>query len=153
MTQGLIFAFNIGALNSLKLWNYLGSSELLERLAKFGKAIRLTSFEFTADNMDYVDSDTEPIIVFLEHFQGLRDIYLLLPGPVGWDFIGRGILNHKSTLRRLLMHDRTIDLTRHCDRFEDICDGNVDWSEEAATAIEKSPLRCLGISNGIDYLV
>lgn len=70
MTPELIIAFNIGALKSLKLWNCLGSSELPERLDKSRQAIRLMSFEFTDDNMDYIDFETEPIIEFLEHFQG-----------------------------------------------------------------------------------
>ena len=122
MVPELISAFNICKLRSLKLWNCPSSSGLLRELTKSGQVIRLTSFELVVDETECVDFDPEPLQGFLKRFQGLCNLYLLVPGPAEWGSIGKGILNHKSTLRCLIMHNRTLDLDELSDRFEDMCD-------------------------------
>ena len=153
MTKELMKAFNFSALRSLKLWNCPGAYELLKDFAESDLEIELTSFEFVDDADGNCDDIDIYLVDFLNAFAGLKDLYLLVRGPANWHYIGLGIISHKSSLTRLVIHDRTTDITVGSSRFEEVCDGNVSWHPPIAFVISKLGLDCLGISNDCDFLV
>lgn len=108
-------------------------------------AILLTTFELVVDAEE--EEIEKELFSFLKKFQGLRDLYLLIPGAVEWASIGQGILNHKSTLRRLVMHERIFEVDG------DVCDGEIIWGKEVESIAGEWNLQCLGTSNKIDFLV
>ena len=115
--------------------------------------IRLTSFELVDDaDANFHDIDLY-LVDFLTSLVGLKDLYLLVPGPAEWHSIGLGITSHESSLTRLVIHDRTIDIAEPSPRFEEVCDGSVSWHPPIAFVISKLGLDCLGISGDSDFLV
>ena len=71
-------------------------------------------------------------------FQGLEDLYLMLPKPIAWDTILSGILKHRTTLRRLVTHD----LVDNCGDFD--FDGNLSAKAGFRTLYQLVPVSCLG---------
>ncbi|OBT45574.1 hypothetical protein VE00_03492 [Pseudogymnoascus sp. WSF 3629] len=95
-----------------KLRNCPSSLELLGDLLEQGVTLKLKSFELVIDwdcRHHYGDLDevpTEVIVRFLASFQGLENLFLLLAQPLKWHLIANNIVNHQSTLKRLVLHDR-----------------------------------------------
>lgn len=92
--------------------------------------MKLTSLElvFNPSHFSLEDDPVDGVAVtvarFLRRFQDLEDLYLMLPQPTEWNIIADGILNHLSTLRRLVTHDL---IERRSGTF---IDGDVPWSDE-----------------------
>ena len=145
MTLEVIHAFNFSALCRLKLWNCNKSTELLKGMIVLENAIMLTSFELVHAHESHL-LDALSLANFLKKFQGLRDLYLLIPGPADWASIGHGILNHKSTLRRLVVHECTLGL-------RDGYDTGIVWDTELESIAVQWNLRCFGMSINVDGLV
>lgn len=104
-------ALNMTRLRTLKLWNCPHSLDLLIAITVPYETMNLRSFEFVIDPETSANqglhSEPDPALaVFLGAFQGLEDIYLMLPGPLKWDIIIQAIGHHEPTLRRLVAHDR-----------------------------------------------
>ncbi|KAH6667672.1 hypothetical protein B0J14DRAFT_169359 [Halenospora varia] len=60
--------------------------------------------------------------VFLGAFQGLKDLFVSLPGPVETLEFWRTIAHHKSTLTRFVCHQRTVNLNENSSHFEEEMD-------------------------------
>lgn len=130
-------AFNMSNLRTLQLRNCIASQELLGAISRQTITLNLKSLELTIDGTCYhqfpcsVASAARSIADFLNCFQGLEDLFLLLPLYLEWDVIASGIMNHRSTLKRFVVHERVII---NDDGDDDIfpqgiqvCDGRILW--------------------------
>lgn len=114
MTHGITQAFNVSHLQTLKLHNCPGILTFLSTIVDAGLALKLKSLEFIIhDNAVEYDGGLEsPLISFLQSFDGLEDLYLMLRAemlrPEHWpSCYWNAILHHSSTLKRLIYHERT----------------------------------------------
>ena len=60
--------------------------------------------------------------MFLKAFQGLKDLFVTLPGPVQTLDFWRTIAYHKLTLTRFVCHQRTVNLNENSPHFEEEMD-------------------------------
>lgn len=145
-------AFNMMNLSTLQLRNCPASLELLGTLLNQGVTLKLKSFELAIDRDclhhygDFNEVDTEVIFRFLDSFQGLEDLFLLLTQPLEWYFIANSIVNHQSTLKRLVVHERDT-------RKSVVVDGGIPWHNSKELLFHKSKLSCFGTSGPISEMV
>ena len=118
--QGIIQAFNISHLRSLKLHNCTGILTFLSTIVKAELVLKLKSLEIITqdDAHEYDGLLHSPLISFLEHFDGLENLYLMLRveklRPEHWPACyWNAILHHSSTLKKLVYHERTTTLVTH----------------------------------------
>ena len=152
MAAELACALNLAHLHTLTLWNCQSSIEALEQVARSNSPVRLTSLELSLshDEVDLsLESNYSKLHYFLTRFQGLVNLYLRLPGPANWSLIGKGVANHRTTLKRLVMAERKLKPND----FDFECDGDINWTSPVRSMILSLNLQCLGISNELDYLV
>lgn len=106
------YCLNMMNLSTLQLRNCPASLELLEALLNSGITLKLKSFELAIDwdclhyYGDFNTAQAKVIFRFLESFEGLEDLFLLLTTTINWYLIGNSIANHQSTLKRLVVHER-----------------------------------------------
>lgn len=94
----------------------------------------------------YEQALTEVIVRFLASFQGLEDLFLLLTKPLEWHLIANSIVNHQSTLKRLVLHDR--------DRPEnEVVDGGIPWQNSEELLSHSPRLSCFGTSGPVSEMV
>ncbi|OCL11969.1 hypothetical protein AOQ84DRAFT_373498 [Glonium stellatum] len=133
-------SFNMRKLHTLKLWNCAHSLDLLLAIIENEtETVKYKSFELVIDSHiiwdqgDHTDAAV-PVATFLSAFQGLEDLYLMLPQSSDWDTIVQGILCHKSTLRRLTIDDQNAgEGTLAC---------QIDFNQ----LFQDTYLRCIGMS-------
>jgi hypothetical protein len=146
----LSHSFNMMNLSTLQLRNCPGSLELLGALLEQGVTLKLKSFELAIDLLhSYQYSakmQAEVIRRFLNSFQGLEDLFLLLTQPPKWYLIVDSIMNHQSTLKRLVVHERKT-LRRLA------VDGGVPWHNSGELLFHESKLSCFGTSGPISAMV
>jgi hypothetical protein len=150
----MMHAFNIRNLRRLKLWNCPSSLVLLNKIVDRAQTPRLRSFELVLD-LDCVRSHLElegemelPVARFLHAFHGLEDLSIMLPQPIAWDIIIRGIWHHRLTLRRLTLHDRDIDSDE-----DSVVDGDIPWNDERHILYRDTRLNYIGTSGSLPHLV
>ena len=103
-------ALNITQLCSLKLRNCRYSLALLDTIVRGAQTVRLRSFELVIDTevsaFQGVRDQQHDVSIskFLNSFQGLEDLYLRIRYPMDWEFIIPSILNHVSTMSRMIIH-------------------------------------------------
>ena len=171
-TRGITQAFNIPNLQVLKLHNCAGILTFLLTIVSAGLIMRLKSLELIiADVAVEHDGILEsPLINFLQSFEGLEEIYLMLRAesfrPKHWpSYYWNAILHHKSSLKRLIYHERrpipTV-LTGTGNEWVDnglwrfprlrVPDYDGDFTESFNnhiynTAVAEMQLQCLGIAD------
>ncbi|KFY02907.1 hypothetical protein V490_00369 [Pseudogymnoascus sp. VKM F-3557] len=147
-------SFNMLNLSTLQLRNCPSSPELLGALLEQGVTLKLKSFELVIDwdclhNYRYRVYDkqalTEVIVRFLASLQGLEDLFLLLTKPLEWHLIANSIVNHQSTLKRLVLHDR--DRPKN-----DVVDGGIPWQNSGELLFHNPRLSCFGTSGPVSEM-
>ena len=153
----LVSAFNVDMLKSLKLQNCRSCTEFLLTLADSPKGMRLKVFHLSMDDRK---EERRPIETFLEAFEGLEELGLLIKPPVATARYWNSALNHKSTLKYFVYHEGLESHFPRYGRFVDMCPltkrlggerevlGNV--FEEL---LAKSDLECLAICGELSSLV
>jgi len=145
-------SFNMMNLSTLQLRNCPASLELLETLLEQGITLKLKSFELAIDwdclhhYQDFDEARTEVIFRFLDSFQGLEDLFLLLTQPLEWYLIVNSIGNHRSTLKRLVVHER--DTPKGA-----VVDGGIPWHNSGELLFHESKLSCFGTGGLISEMV
>ena len=148
-------SFNMLNLSTLQLRNCPSSPELLGALIEQGVTLKLKSFELVIDwdclhSYTYRVYDeqalTEVVVRFLASFQGLEDVFLLLTKPLEWHLIANSIVNHQSTLKRLVLHDR--DRPKN-----DVVDGDIPWQNSGEFLSHNIRLSCFGTSGPVSKMV
>lgn len=113
-TRKITQAFNIGHLQSLKLHHCEGILTFLSTIVGAGLVLRLKSLELIIDDEAFEQDGVlrSPLISFLQSFQGLEDLYIMLRSEIPthhWSSCyWHSILHHSSTLRRLIYHERRV---------------------------------------------
>ena len=100
-------ALKVENLRELKLWDCRGTLHLLNRLVDTKQAINLISLEIVV--LGFSQNTNSPSLHnFLQTFTGLEALYLILPFS-DWDLTIKGVMRHRETLRRLVLHSRILD--------------------------------------------
>lgn len=139
-------AFNISNLHSLNLRYCTHTGSLLRRVVESGAPINLRSLELLVNhesensisNRDELDQNW--IVPFLESFQGLKSLRLLLLISGRAQVIGYwpAIYHHQKTLTKLVFHERRYDgWWRDCNKF--MGDENISY------LFKQTNLQCLGM--------
>jgi hypothetical protein len=147
-------AFNFGSVRSLKLRFCPGWEDFLQHVSQSNQQIRLKSLEiqYTIYYEDLVIEDT--ISDFLRTFEGLEELFVSTSSPSETVEVWRSVLCHKSTLRRFVHHQRSIDTDPNSRNFERECDlpdlsfypediaGLMDASQNPLSELN---LECIGL--------
>jgi hypothetical protein len=118
----IAYAFNFTELSSLTLRHCSGFEEFLTEFIGSGHTIRLSSLEVVCGPSDVEYDMCDTLSMFLDAFQGLKDLFVSLPGPVETLEFWRRIAYHKSTLTRFVYHQRTVDTDDTSPHFEEEMD-------------------------------
>lgn len=114
----LAYAFNFSKLSSLTLHYCSGFEEFLTAIVDSGRRIRLSSLEVVSSLSAGGFDSWEFLSRFLGAFQGLKDLFLTLNGPVEpWEFC-RAVAHHMPTLTRFVCHQRTTDFDTDSSQFD-----------------------------------
>ena len=157
----LVSAFNMNMLRSLKLENCRSCTEFLLALADSPKGIRLKVFHLSMDDRK---EERRPIETFLDAFEGLEELGLFIKPSVATPRYWNSVLNHKSTLKYFVYHER---LESHVEshfprqnRFVDMCPLTKRLGDEREALgnvfeelLAKSDLECLAICGDLSSLV
>ncbi len=153
--EDMTSAFNFERLQTLKLRNCPGTNALLEMLVDSNQTIRLTSLELVLCSLYPEESTSRPAACrFLQMFHGPKDLFLLVDAPESvTETYWRAILHHKSTLRRVVYHERCVDLNDGSPNFELPMDNGLKWDRSMVDSFPGSDLECVGLCDSIVYLV
>lgn len=145
--------FDFGSLRSLKLTHCHGWEDLIILLTKSAVPLKLRYLEIQWSFYHAPTKPYESISAFLEKVQGLEELFLYTtaaedsPGP--W----QALLRHRTSLRRFVYHQRTLDLNGETDIFEIGYDspdltfmGPEDEESGPRGSLGKLDLTCLGLS-------
>ncbi|KAL9071319.1 MAG: hypothetical protein Q9161_004335 [Pseudevernia consocians] len=109
---GFTHSFNILCLQVLKLHCCIGTVEFLFTILEAGLVLKLKSLELIIQDggVERNGFRQSALIGFLESFQGLEDLYIMIElkesAPEYWASYWNAILHHSSTLKRLIYHQR-----------------------------------------------
>lgn len=160
----LACAFNGNMLRSLKLQNCRDCAKFLLALVSPDQKMRLRSLHLSIN-----DRDTEkmPLNVFLEAFEGLEELGLLIKPGLATSYYWNSAMHHMSTLKRFIYHERRyVDharLDRYSGEYNDCLDNQpfieqVDGTAKSLDAsfgmlLARSGLECLALCDNLGSLV
>ena len=121
-------AFRLSELRQLRLWNCPGAMDLLDDIVDSQQILHLVSLEIVVGIEEDTDLEEITLSRLLQTFSGLRDLYISL-STFEWSAIADAIMNHLSTLKRLVLHARTIDTDSDSRWFEEEEDSGIEWSK------------------------
>jgi len=153
--EDMASAFNFERLQTLKLRNCPGTNALLEMLVDSDQTIRLTSLELVVRSLYPEESTSRPAACrFLQMFHGLKDLFMLVDAPESaTETYWRAVLYHKSTLRRVVYHERCVDLDDESPNLELPMDNGLKWDRSMFDSFPGSDLECVGLCDSPVYLV
>lgn len=134
--------FSLKYLHSLALRNCPGAADLLRVLSSNDillPSMQLKSFEFSDNGLNRESRIADSLFDFLQFFDGLEDLFLSFFDHFGGELFG-AILNHKSSLRRLVCHYPKINAS------ETQPLGGLQGRSFAQTVKELTELTCLGVN-------
>ena len=100
---GIFCALDVSKLTVMKLYDCIHSLDFLGAMATWVRQPRLKVFELVVAVNELGSKDlAESLGEFLNAFQGLETLYLMLPQQLLRDVVIQGILNHKLSLVRLV---------------------------------------------------
>lgn len=153
----LACAFNFSGLRSLKLRNCPCTRSLLEVLINPNQVIKLTSLELLLgeDEWDDPHAEMDPVKPFLESFEGLEELSLLIADPMGVeDDYWSPIFHHQRTLKKLVYHERAIDIDEDSPTFELIRDMEIIGGNSGQYGnFDELKLECIGLSGNPRFMV
>ena len=98
---------NSGQLQSLKLHHCANTLKFLHAVATAKTPLMLSSLELTVNDDIEADWTGSAVILFIESFQGLEDLHLLISPACPALRYWQAAAKHNSTLRNLAHHERT----------------------------------------------
>jgi hypothetical protein len=146
-TEEIQSALHLSNLRTLKLCDCSGTEKLLKGIISSGPNLKLASLEvqITEDVSNFDIGDT--LMEFLSAFNGLEEIYLMYPGPTETEDILCSLIHHKSTLRRLVLHQRATVIDEESSMFEEEYDLTDLSVIDAASIRSKNPFRELDLES------
>lgn len=145
-------AMNFAGLSTLKLRHCRLVKELLDGIPSSSQKIRLTSFEVVVDSEDVEVPNEFDVGGFLRAFEGLQNLYLMFPDAGDWSSLLGGVLNHETTLKRLVIHGRTTEDVPPPLVAKPI-DGELPWVNDLNAFPGIKSLECLGIYQSFSFMV
>ncbi|KAH6972917.1 hypothetical protein BKA56DRAFT_593007 [Ilyonectria sp. MPI-CAGE-AT-0026] len=145
--------FDFGSLQSLKLRHCHGWEDLIILLSKGAEPLELRSLEIQWSFKDAPTKPYESISEFLDKVHGLEELFLYTTAAE--DSLGpwRALLRHRTSLRRVVHHQRSIDLSDDDHLFGTEYDSPdlafmspEDEEDSPGGSLGKLDLTCLGIS-------
>lgn len=145
--------FDFGSLQSLKLRHCHGWQDLIILICKGAEPLKLRSLEIQWSFKDNLTKPYESISALLDKIQGLEELFLYTTaaeyslGP--W----RALLRHRTSLRRFVHHQRSLDLRDDDYLFGKVCDipepifmSPEDEDDSPGGSLGKLDLTCLRIA-------
>ncbi|KAM0801053.1 hypothetical protein BDR22DRAFT_962536 [Usnea florida] len=152
----LISAFNVDMLRSLKLESCGWCPEFLLALADSPKRMRLKVFHLSMSDWK---EELRPIETFLEAFAGLEELGLLIEDPLATPKYWNAVLNHKSTLKYFVYHEkieqrypRHISFVDRCPLLRKSEDDREALGNVFEELLAESDLECLAICGNLSSL-
>lgn len=143
MLSHLCDAFNFESLQSLKLQYCDGWSHLITQFNRHPEPLKLRSLELQwACNDNQVDTQ-EVLVTFLRKVQGLEELFLSTAKSEDTLEIWQAVLHHRTSLRRFVHHQGTIELNDESGNFESFHD-SPDLGFIDVSSIEIAPDASLG---------
>lgn len=152
----MVTALNVERLRSLRLRNCPWTPTWLRAIMDSVQALRLKQLELVwiPSHVDPDDVFHDPltenlsdiVAQFLQRLEGLEDLYLMLPEPLRWDVITSAIMQHRTTLRRLITHNL---VGIHGDFF----DGDLVDTAAFPALYRSVPILCFGTCIQLPALV
>lgn len=160
----LACAFNGSMLRNLKLQNCRDCAKFLLALIDSDKIIRLKLFHLSIDDRDPKEA---PVNKFLEAFEGLEELGLLIKPGMATPKYWNSVIHHKSTLKRFVYHERCFNydtrLSGRGDEHKEFVDNLPFTEREDSTAdnieasfgelLAWSGLECLALCDDLGSLV
>lgn len=140
--DGVPSVFSLRGLTSLALKNCPASDHLLRVLSSDDPALpsmQLKAFEFSNNGLPQPSRVAGSVIDFLLCFKGLKDLFVSFTEHFGSELTD-AILNHKSSLRRLVCHYPKINASAALS----LCQPQCLYFTQLAT--EMAELSCLGVN-------
>ncbi|KAL4900335.1 hypothetical protein BDW74DRAFT_96454 [Aspergillus multicolor] len=135
--EKMMSAVAIEQLQSLRLIRCKYSLEFLSSLSELQLGLELRPFELTLCS-DAIYDSLEPIAVFLNSFEGLEELFIMIMAPHTWL---PGILDrHRTSMKRLVFHTRRGDSVAWPDR-----DMPGPPSEVLSDILCLGSLQCVGL--------
>jgi hypothetical protein len=103
-------SFDFGTLLSLRLRHCQGWEALLELLTCSTKPMRLKSLEIQSSHQDDAWDEYNTLIAFIQTFQGLEELAVYTTAPLESIDLWQAMLHHRTTLRRFVQHQRSLNL-------------------------------------------
>lgn len=150
--RSLASAFNFSRLQKLRLWNCPGMIELLDDVANSYHALPLVSLELVIDIHHAETLPEMEVSRFLQTISGLRDLYLSLY-VWDWEPVLEAVMNHLSSLKRLVLHGRGVDADEDSLWFEEDADYSIEWNGPLSLLFELAECDVMGIANPPNFMV
>ena len=145
-------AFRLSELRQLRLWQCPGAMDLLDAIVDSQQILHLVSLEIVVGNEEGNDLEELTLSGFLQTFSGLRDLYISLP-VLEWSAIADAIMNHLSTLKRLVLHARLTDTDPDSSWFKEEEDCSIEWSKQMSHLFEMADCDVVGVANPPSFMV
>ena len=152
-------ALNMMSLHTLSLWNCPEVCVLIDAMCSLKDSPRLKSLELVEDWRQPDDRICISLAALLKKFTGLENLYLLVnsvedPELRSWYDLVQGIKRHKSTLKRLVLHERYFNDDDLSDQCGGICDMDLPrFESDTIDIMRESNIECFGISSSPCSLV
>jgi hypothetical protein len=119
------------SLRSLTLRKCSNQLNLLRWLSRPSNSPQLEHVELCIDSLFFEpgeECDFDALVEFLFSFQGLKSLYLRLSNFPTWEFpLQKAIGHHRSSLKRLVYHERQLEQIDDAGLFEEDRDVSPDW--------------------------
>ena len=87
-------------------------------------------------------------------FYGLKDLFMLVDAPESVTKIyWRAVLHYKSTLKRVVYHERSVHLNDESPTFQLPADNGLSWDRSMVDVFPGGDLECIGLCDSPVYLV
>ena len=145
------------SLSSLKLRDCPGTAQLLDAIAVSTATISLQVLEIFQTDLPIINFDPQSPSLYLKDFllsfTGLERVYLALCAGNHWDSIIPGILNHKASLKHLVVHNRVSQTEVESGNWRISDDWKIFPDANIVPLVKKLELESLGIGNNMKSLV
>lgn len=143
------------SLRELALWDCPEVLAFLDLLSDSAFPLQIKRFELCCDNTvqkNETQRDLEQLLRFLLSFKGLIDLHLRLSGFRDTEYMHSAIAHHRSSLKRLIYHERKIIPGNYHD-LDDMRDCIPLWLCNLPQTLDFSEVSHLGLSTPPSFMV
>lgn len=142
------------SLRSLILRNCTNQITFLDSISRTRRALQLEHLEFCYDSLqDDEDRDVTPLVDFLRSLEGLKHLHLKLSNFLNTSQIRLAIEKHRSSLKSLAYHERSLVPIDDEGLFEDVRDKAPAWLSHNLWSANLCHATALAFSTGPSTIV